>query len=98
MAGNVSIHFDTVFLEIFLQLDIHPTLINRFCSIPVQKDIFVKALNAEGIPCLSGYNFPLNEHSIMKSPAIQRCPVGCSYYGKKIDYTAQVFPISSQAI
>jgi len=63
----------------------------------LSKNLFVKALNAEGIPCLGGYDFPLNEHPVMNSPLIQRCPVGCPYHGKAIDYAGQRFPVSQYA-
>lgn len=66
-------------------------------KIDIPKEIFAEALTAEGIPSLMGYDLPLNEHRVMKSPFTRRCPIGCSYYGKRIDYAAQVFPVSSQA-
>lgn len=66
-------------------------------KIDISKEIFVQALIAEGIPSLKGYDYPLNEHPVMKSSWIQKCPVGCPYYGKKTDYATQTFPVSSHA-
>jgi len=66
-------------------------------EIDIEKGVFVDALNAEGIPSFKGYDYSLNEHPIMKSTLIQRCPVGCPYYGNKMDYSAERFPVTMEA-
>jgi dTDP-4-amino-4,6-dideoxygalactose transaminase len=51
----------------------------------VSRERFIAALRAEGIPCSSGYN-PLYREKMFHAD-IQRCPVGCPYYGGEIDYS-----------
>lgn len=55
----------------------------------IHRDRFMQALKAEGVPCSTAHNDPL-----YKNPAFQDmvfgnngCPVTCSFYGKKIDYS-----------
>ena len=64
----------------------------------VSREIFLKALQAEGIPVGAGYPIPL-----YKNPLFQKsgkgpryCPLSCPYYGKKIDYTRVSCPNSER--
>ena len=40
---------------------------SKVCGVP--RDIFVKALNAEGIPAMSGYKIPLHRQSLFLNKA-----------------------------
>lgn len=53
-------------------------------GVPRQK--FLEALSAEGIPCTSGY-VPLYREGLFNVDP-EGCPVGCPFYGKKIDYSS----------
>ena len=65
-------------------------------KLPIPKGRLVDALKAEGIPCLRGYDEPLNRHPVMQSPSIRKCPVGCPHYGQPVDYGSQRFPVSER--
>jgi len=53
-------------------------------STGVPRDRFVQALNAEGIPCSTGY-VPLYRSGMFEiDPAA--CPIGCPFYGKQVNY------------
>lgn len=60
----------------------------------VDREEFVKALNAEGIPAQAGY-IPccVYDYDILKNhnayEGDSRCPFECPFYGKKIDYNAE---------
>jgi len=60
---------------------------NKFCGSP--RELFLKALEAEGIPCRPGYPFPLYENPLFqkkgKGPGF--CPLSCPYYGSEIDFS-----------
>lgn len=56
----------------------------------VSRDTFIKALNAEGVPCSSGY-VPLYRSGLFAVNP-NGCPVGCSFYGKKMDYKSLHLP------
>ncbi|HID56623.1 TPA: DegT/DnrJ/EryC1/StrS family aminotransferase [Candidatus Poribacteria bacterium] len=55
------------------------------------RERFIAALRAEGIPCSSGYN-PLYRERMFQSD-IRRCPLGCPYYGKEMDYSKIYLPV-----
>ena len=52
----------------------------------VERAKFLEALNAEGIPCSSGY-VPLYR-SGMFAVDPKQCPVGCPLYGKEVSYSS----------
>ena len=67
-------------------------------TLGVTRERFLDALNAEGVPCVPGYNTPL-----YKMPLFQRkyegpdgCPVTCPYYGEPVDYTQVSCPVCEQ--
>ncbi len=56
------------------------------------RDIFVEALQAEGIPCGCGYPYPLYRNPLFLDPEGGRsgpeaCPFSCPYQGGQIDYS-----------
>ena len=49
---------------------------------------FMAAVTAEGIPVGSGYvERPHHRMSVLASPELKRCPLGCPYYKGKVDYS-----------
>ncbi len=50
----------------------------------VPRSKFIQALNAEGIPCSSGY-VPLYRSGMFDLDP-DKCPIGCPFYGKRIVY------------
>ncbi len=56
----------------------------------VSREIFLKALAAEGIPCFGGYTHPLykNPMFLNKDFYARGCPLTCEHYVKPIDYAA----------
>ncbi|MGQ9610994.1 MAG: DegT/DnrJ/EryC1/StrS family aminotransferase [bacterium] len=65
----------------------------KFNNVPKYK--FIQALNAEGVPCSSGYN-PLYKDDLFKSP-IQKCPLSCGYYKGEVDYSKVYCPVAEKA-
>ncbi|MGC8861738.1 MAG: DegT/DnrJ/EryC1/StrS family aminotransferase [Armatimonadota bacterium] len=53
-------------------------------STGVPRAKFIEALNAEGIPCSPGY-VPLYRSGMFEIDP-NACPVGCPFYGKKVNY------------
>lgn len=60
----------------------------------VARDRFLEALNAEGIPCSEGY-VPLYKEGYLNEA--MKCPLSCSYYSGKIDYTKVDCPVTEKA-
>ncbi len=68
--------------------------------IDVGKEKIVKALNAEGIPAMEGYPFPLYKQPMFKEMKFWNygCPIKCDYYKGKIkDYSKTCNPNSEDA-
>jgi len=67
----------------------------------VHRDGFVAALNAEGIPALTGYTFPNYANPFMVNQVFHkdRCPTACSRYGSKINYQSykEKCPVTEKA-
>ena len=67
----------------------------------LSREKFIGALNAEGIPCLSGYTFPIYANPVFLNQDFNkdRCPVECTRYNKKIDYASfkEKCPVSEEA-
>lgn len=59
---------------------------------------FLKALEAEGIPALSGYPHPLYKNPLFlrKGTGPRFCPISCPYYGKEIDYSKVCCPAAEK--
>lgn len=68
-------------------------------EVGIQRDLFVKAINAEGIPFGAGYVKP-----IYLEPLYQRkicygkhgCPFSCSYYSGKVHYNKGLCPVAER--
>jgi len=60
----------------------------------IEREIFIEALNKEGIPCIPGYPHPLYKNPVFlrKGKGPRYCPLSCPYYGKQIDYTEVACP------
>ena len=70
---------------------------SAFSGLP--KDKFVSALDAEGIPVIAGYPFPLYKQPIFRDKKFwpNGCPLSCHLYNGEIDYTRINHPISEKA-
>jgi dTDP-4-amino-4,6-dideoxygalactose transaminase len=66
---------------------------SEFGGLPRAK--FLEALNAEGISSSSGY-VPLYREGMFRVDP-NGCPVGCSFYGKKMDYSSMKLPLVEYA-
>ena len=62
----------------------------------IEREIFVKALSQEGVPCSSGWPEPLYKDSVFRSTSLQPCPLKCPLYNSKIDYE-RICPESEKA-
>lgn len=62
----------------------------------VHRDIFLKALRAEGIPAHTAHNRPLYMNPAFEEMKFGRtgCPIKCSFYGKPIDYSKVHCPVA----
>jgi len=60
----------------------------------IKRELFIKAISAEGIPVSSGYPFPLYKNPLFqkKGTGPEFCPISCPYYGKEIDYSEVYCP------
>jgi dTDP-4-amino-4,6-dideoxygalactose transaminase len=66
-------------------------------EIGVSRKIFVKALNAEGIPFGTGYPHPLYENPLFKEQIAygdKGCPFTCKFYKGKINYRSGICPVA----
>ena len=63
------------------------------------KDKFVKALNAEGIPVMEGYPFPLYRQPLFQERKFWKsgCPFSCTYYNQEVDYRKLYHPNAEKA-
>lgn len=54
----------------------------------IHRDIFIKALNKEGIPVTEGYTFPIYSNPLFlnKNFFKRECPLSCGFYSRKISY------------
>ena len=64
-----------------------------FGGVPRSK--FLQALGAEGIPCSSGYVPLYKEELFYVEP--DGCPMGCAFYGRKMDYSKVHCPVCENA-
>jgi len=55
----------------------------------IHRNKFMEALKAEGVPCSTAHNDPLYQNPAFHDMVFGNngCPVTCSFYGKKIDYS-----------
>lgn len=61
----------------------------------LERDRFVKALSAEGIPCHIGYPWPLTKNPLFSEiqEGAAGCPWTCPYYGEKIRLSEVSVPV-----
>jgi perosamine synthetase len=67
--------------------------------IGVPRDIFVRALQAEGIPFFQGYAKPLYLQPIYQKQVVygdKGCPFTCKFYNHKIDYKEGLCPVAER--
>jgi len=59
---------------------------------------FIEAMNAEGIPCYTGYPHPVYKNPLFtrKGSGPRYCPVSCPYYGGDMDYTEVSCPVAER--
>lgn len=64
----------------------------------ISRDNFMEALQAEGIPSGTAHNHPLYENPVFKDMVFGKrgCPLSCPFYGKKVDYSKVVCPVSER--
>ena len=94
--GIQTIHTDPRVTKRPYHIYIFKYLENKFCGIP--RELFLKALEAEGIPARSGYPFPLYENPLFqkKGEGPGFCPLSCPYYGKEIDFSNSSCPVTER--
>ena len=65
----------------------------------ISKMNFVKAMNAEGIPIMEGYPFPLYKQPLFQEAKFWKngCPFNCSFYGKSPNYKEVHHPQAEEA-
>ena len=65
----------------------------------LSKERFVEALNAEGIPVMPGYPFPLYRQPLFVEGRYwqKNCPFSCQFYGRDVDYSKIYHPKAEQA-
>lgn len=64
----------------------------------IPRDKFIEALAAEGVPVSRAHNNPVYKYPIFQNNAFGRtgCPVSCSFYGKKVDYSKISCPVAER--
>jgi len=63
----------------------------------IPRQIFADALNAEGIPCGTGYPHPLYENPLFKERLAygdKGCPFTCKFYKGKVSYESGICPVA----
>jgi len=71
----------------------------RAGEVGISREIFVHALNAEGIPFGAGYVRPLYLEPIYQKKIAygkKGCPFTCSFYGGKVDYRRGLCPVAER--
>ena len=61
----------------------------------LSKEVFVKAVSAEGIPLTGGYMWPVYQNPVFREN-IPRCPFKCPVIGRKIEYPNGLCPIAEE--
>ena len=94
--GIQTIHTDPRVTKRPYHIYIFKYLENKFRGIP--RELFLKALEAEGIPRRSSYPFPLYENPLFqkKGEGPGFCPLSCPYYAKNIDYSKVFCPVTDR--
>ncbi len=65
----------------------------------IKKDEFIKALQAEGVPCHGGYSMCIHEMPVMTEKKFfkNEFPLTYHLYNRKIDYKQMKFPVAEDA-
>lgn len=61
----------------------------------ISRERFMEACTAEGVPMSEGYPTPLYQNPLfqMTGEGSDQCPVSCSFYAKKVDYSQVSCPV-----
>lgn len=65
----------------------------------IPKDLFIRALEAEGIPVWGGYPHPLYENPIFREKIVHGscgCPFSCEFYSGNVDYSRMSCPVTEE--
>ncbi len=68
-------------------------------KVGISRDLFVKAVKAEGVPITNGYMRPLYLQSIYRTKKAygnKKCPFVCAYYPKTIRYRKGMCPVTER--
>lgn len=67
-------------------------------ALGVGREVFARALAAEGVPARAGYSMPLYRNPVFqrKGTGPAYCPVSCPYHGRGVDYAATRCPVCEQ--
>lgn len=70
----------------------------KFKGLPRKR--FIEALNAEGIPCHSGYPLPLYDNPLFREGkfSLTGCPLNCKHYAGRMDYSRVHCPETERAV
>lgn len=66
-------------------------------KVGIPRDVFIKALNVEGIPATAGYPRPLYLNPLFQKKIAygnKGCPFSCSFYNRKVKYEKGLCPIA----
>lgn len=66
--------------------------------LPIDRDQFAAALQAEGVPVSKGYT-PLYKNPLFQKgkEGASACPMSCPYYGRELDYSKTCCPVCEEA-
>jgi dTDP-4-amino-4,6-dideoxygalactose transaminase len=66
----------------------------------IHRDDFLKAMQAEGIPAGNAYGIPIHKNPVFQQHSFGRtgCPIVCGHYGRVMDYTKVVLPVSERVL
>ncbi len=64
----------------------------------IPRDKFMQALVAEGVPVSRAHNNPVYGYPIFRENSFGRtgCPISCSFYGKRMDYSGVSCPVAER--
>ena len=63
----------------------------------IPRDRFMQALAAEGVSLSKAHNYPVYKYPLFREPFGRTgCPISCSFYGRKIDYSKVRCPVAER--
>ncbi|MBM3254616.1 MAG: DegT/DnrJ/EryC1/StrS family aminotransferase, partial [Candidatus Omnitrophica bacterium] len=68
-------------------------------KIGISRDLFVKAVRAEGVSLTAGYMHPLYLQSIYQRKKVygdKNCPFSCAYYSRNVEYKKGLCPVTER--